>query len=100
MKRVLLFVCLSLAAGAALSDTQVKGHYRKDGTYVQPHARSSPNSTRNDNYGQPSSSQKRENRTYGTAYPSTRDQDRDGAANTYDYDDNNNGVVDDYEPRK
>jgi hypothetical protein len=34
-------------AGAA---TRVKPYVRKDGTYVQPHWRSSPNSTRLDNY--------------------------------------------------
>lgn len=31
-------------------DTLVKGYTRKDGTYVQPHYRSAPNNTRNDNY--------------------------------------------------
>lgn len=31
-------------------DTYVRGYTRKDGTYVKPHYRTSPNSTRNDNY--------------------------------------------------
>ncbi len=37
-------------ASAALADTYVKGYYKKNGTYVEPHYRSSPNSTPNDNY--------------------------------------------------
>ncbi|EZP73624.1 hypothetical protein BV96_01065 [Sphingomonas paucimobilis] len=28
----------------------VRGHYRKDGTYVAPHMRTNPNSTRSDNW--------------------------------------------------
>ena len=35
----------------AIADETVRGHIRKDGTYVAPHMRSSPNSTRIDNYG-------------------------------------------------
>jgi hypothetical protein len=31
-------------------DVHVKGYTRKDGTYVAPHTRSSPNKTKNDNY--------------------------------------------------
>lgn len=47
----LLLAALALIFSAAvLADTQVKGYYKKNGTYVQPHYRSSPNSTPNDNY--------------------------------------------------
>ncbi|MGE0268601.1 MAG: hypothetical protein AB7S78_09135 [Candidatus Omnitrophota bacterium] len=35
---------------AAYAQVKVKGYYRKDGTYVQPHYRSSPNKTVRDNY--------------------------------------------------
>jgi len=38
----------------------VNGYTRKDGTYVEPHYRSSPNSTQQDNYG-----------TYGNVNPYT-----------------------------
>ena len=31
-------------------DVYVNGYYRRDGTYVQPHYRTAPNRTRNDNY--------------------------------------------------
>ena len=45
----LIFLALfSLTAYA--KDVQVKGYTRKDGTYVAPHVRSSPNSTVTDNY--------------------------------------------------
>ena len=31
--------------------THVKGYYKKDGTYVQPHYKTKPNTTKFDNYG-------------------------------------------------
>jgi hypothetical protein len=34
-------------------DVSVKGYYRKDGTYVQPHKRSAPDSSPYNNYGMP-----------------------------------------------
>lgn len=39
-----------IIAPATAQDTQVKGHVRKDGTYVPPHYRTAPNSTKTDNY--------------------------------------------------
>ena len=33
-----------------LADTYVNGYYKSNGTYVQPHYRSSPNSTTSDNW--------------------------------------------------
>jgi len=36
----------------------VKGYYRKNGTYVQPHERSNPNGTKSDNLRQPKKSKK------------------------------------------
>jgi hypothetical protein len=38
-------------AGAAMSDTYVRGHTRSDGTYVQPHHRTNPDGNRFNNYG-------------------------------------------------
>lgn len=35
---------------SVVADVSVKGHFRKDGTYVAPHTRSSPNSTTLDNW--------------------------------------------------
>lgn len=39
-----------LASAYAEADTHVKGYFRKNGTYVAPHYRSSPNSTKLDNW--------------------------------------------------
>ena len=39
-----------IIATTALADVYVRGYYRSDGTYVQPHYRSSPNSTTLDNW--------------------------------------------------
>jgi len=49
MKKMILAAFLA-ASFPALADTYVQGHMRKDGTYVQPHYRTDPNSTRLDNY--------------------------------------------------
>jgi len=37
-------------AAPVLADDYVKGYVKKDGTYVAPHMRSSPNSTKADNW--------------------------------------------------
>jgi len=41
---------LALSAGAAMAQTYVDPHLRKDGTYVPGHYRTAPNSTLTDNY--------------------------------------------------
>ena len=98
-----LLVALTLASGlfvtdALAKDVYVHGYTRKDGTYVAPYVRSSPNSTKADNYGP-----KQGGSTYGGyspygllgAAPRARDADRDGLPNFRDRDDNNNTVHDD-----
>ncbi|WP_193314182.1 MULTISPECIES: hypothetical protein [unclassified Xanthomonas] len=50
MKTIVLGLALALTAGSALAQTHVKGYYRSNGTYVQPHYRSAPNNTKLDNY--------------------------------------------------
>ena len=47
---VILAVAAALTATTALADELVNGYMRQDGTYVQPHYRSRPNSTTQDNY--------------------------------------------------
>lgn len=48
---ILLLIGLFLATFTlAQADVSVRGYYRKDGTYVAPHMRSSPNNTKNDNW--------------------------------------------------
>jgi len=48
--KAILALVLSVMAASALAQVSVRGYTKKDGTYVAPHYRSSPNSTRNDNY--------------------------------------------------
>jgi len=67
----------------AHSQVSVKGYYRKDGTYVSPHIRSSPDAYKWNNYG-PSSSSPLYTGKGSVTPPSTRDSDGDGIANMYD----------------
>ena len=48
--RLFIGLMLALIAGTSIADTNVGGYVRKDGTYVAPYTRSSPNSTNHDNY--------------------------------------------------
>lgn len=41
---------LCLFASPVLAEEYVNGHYRNDGTYVQPHWRSSPDNSYNNNW--------------------------------------------------
>lgn len=47
---LLIAAALCLLAADACGQVRVKGYTRKDGTYVAPHYRSSPNSSKHDNY--------------------------------------------------
>ena len=46
---VAIIVAMGLVS-AAYADNYVNGYTRKDGTYVQPHYQTNPNSTKLDNY--------------------------------------------------
>lgn len=91
MKKIIA-VAMIMVAPIALADTQVEGYYRKDGTYVQPHTRSSPNQNRYDNYGSQSrgGSQRDEYSPYGGATNRSNpswgryDNDGDGTPNSMD----------------
>ena len=52
MKKTLLIMIATIIASATpvLADTWVNGYFRSDGSYVQGHYRSSPNSYKSDNY--------------------------------------------------
>jgi hypothetical protein len=80
---IILFSTVVLA-----KDVHVKGYYRKDGTYVRPHIRSSPDSSKANNYGPSQSSDELMN-------PRTRDYDHDGIPNYLDSDSDNDGIHDD-----
>ena len=48
---IIALIFIMLFAGVALArDTYVRGYTKKDGTYVDPHYRSAPNHTPNDNW--------------------------------------------------
>lgn len=67
-KSTLLALLLATALPfAASAQVYVHGYAKKDGTYVQPHYRSSPNSTKADNYST------RGNVNPYTGQPGTRD---------------------------
>ena len=90
------FFVSSLYAG----DVAVKGYYRKDGTYVRPHHRSSPDGDTSNNYG-PASYQQRQQYTAYTTLPSyNNDYDDDGTPNRHDMDDDNDGVSDRYDSKQ
>lgn len=44
------FISIIFFCEIAFSDVHVRGYYRKNGTYVAPHYRSSPNQTKSDNW--------------------------------------------------
>jgi hypothetical protein len=50
MKKTIAAVFLIALGSSAFAQTHVNGYYKQNGTYVQPHMRSSPNSTTLDNY--------------------------------------------------
>lgn len=50
MKNLLFLIVLFFASATAFSQVSVRGYYRSNGTYVQPHQRTAPNYIRNDNY--------------------------------------------------
>ena len=68
MKLLIALFALSFSS-AALADTYVKGYSKKDGTYVQPHYRSSSDSNKFNNYS-----------TQGNSNPYTGQQ---GTSNPY-----------------
>jgi hypothetical protein len=48
--KTVLAIALALASIGAAAQVQVNGYVKKDGTYVAPTVRSSPNNTQADNY--------------------------------------------------
>lgn len=74
---VLLALCAMLFVSVAEArGVRVRGYTRKDGTYVAPHYRSSPNTSRSDNYStrgnyNPYTGKSGTVDPYGTGFPST-----------------------------
>jgi len=50
MMKWMLLTLFIAAANLAQADENVRGHYRKDGKYVQSHKRSNPDDRRYNNY--------------------------------------------------
>ncbi len=50
MHRVILLITINLFASPCFGTTHVHGYTKKDGTYVAPHNRTSPNGTQRDNW--------------------------------------------------
>jgi hypothetical protein len=52
MKKVLFFIAFLFAAATSFAQNSVyvSGYTKSNGTYVQPYMKTTPNSTRNDNY--------------------------------------------------
>ncbi len=61
----LVIILISASSYTAQAYVPVKGHYKKNGTYVAPYVRSNPNGLKYDNYGY-KPSQGLYNSTYGT----------------------------------
>jgi len=78
---------------------QVSGYYRKNGTYVRPHYRSNPNSTKADNYGSASYQQRQATKNDPVLHSYNNDQNNDGIKNKDTNDDDGNGIHDDAEQR-
>tara|TARA_R110000744_G_scaffold265102_1_gene379257 strand:+ start:155 stop:856 length:702 start_codon:yes stop_codon:yes gene_type:complete len=96
LRLVAAYFILFAFALSSSAQVRVKGYYRKDGTYVAPHVRSAPDGTKSNNYGPSSSSPYYTGRGSVTP-PSTRDSDGDGLANLYDWDDDNDGLGDNFD---
>jgi len=48
--KLIITATLLVVSLSAIADQSVNGYIRQDGTYVQPHERTNPNSIRFDNY--------------------------------------------------
>lgn len=90
----ILALCVALPAAAQV---HVRGYTTKNGTYVAPHVRSAPNSTKTDNYG-PSSTSNLYTGKGSVTPPATRDADKNGVANLYSRDDDSDTLHDDHDP--
>jgi hypothetical protein len=76
VRTILIAVGLLAASPAAFADNYVNGYYRKNGTYVEPHYKSDPNTSKFDNFS-----------TRGNTNPYTG---RSGSVDPYKTDNSNN----------
>jgi len=96
MKKILLFCLLILSTQILFSQVRVSGYTRKNGTYVEPHMRSSPNSNPYDNYSFPGNTNPYTGKT-STGNPDTYlDNYYNKRSNNIDY--SNTGLLKDVNP--
>lgn len=97
-KTLFIMVLLSFLISLCYAgDVFVNGYYRKDGTYVRPHHRSSPDSDLSNNYGRANYQQRKQYQDYSTLPSYDNDYDNDGISNRYDRDDDDDGISDNYD---
>ncbi|MCK9622173.1 MAG: hypothetical protein M0R47_16755 [Methylobacter sp.] len=92
----ILITILAFVASATAQAESVRGYTRRDGTYVAPHMRSSPDSSRYNNYGsQTYGGSQRDEFSSAPAYNQRSssygfgDNDNDGQSNSFDRTPNN-----------
>lgn len=89
MKNVIKLVCrvgffTLIIALSASAQVHVRGYYRSNGTYVQPHERTRPNYTITDNYSYPGNYNPNTGRVTGGSAPATSySQSYSGTNNSY-----------------
>ncbi len=87
--KLLVAVLLMALSFAAVADTYVRGYTKKNGTYVEPHYRSSPNSTTLDNYSTKGNTNPYTGEPgYKSPEPSNNYQYQQPKSNSYDYNNN------------
>lgn len=50
MKSIIAAAVLAVMSASVMADVHVRGYYRDNGTYVQPHVRTAPDSNPCNNY--------------------------------------------------
>jgi hypothetical protein len=50
MRTMILILAILMMAAVCSAEVYVRGHYRSDGTYVNPYYRSNPDANPNNNY--------------------------------------------------
>jgi len=101
--KILIIIALLfhlILANCAFARVYVEGYYRSDGTYVRPHYRSDPDGFKWNNYGSPSYKQQKEWESYPVIPSYQNDYDNDKIPNYQDYDDDNDALIDDFDPNQ
>jgi hypothetical protein len=82
MKKVMLSTLFLIVALISFSQVEVKGYYRKDGTYVQPHYRSYPDDKIENNWSYPGNVNPFTGKVGGTSSSSSSNNNGGGSSYT------------------